>query len=212
MSELWTADAISTAARVPIWTKAIQVQNFTPWGSHFESSDEEPVWSSQDHDPSPVINPTDARTAAFTEGFEEGVKAAEDAFREERAALTALAQSIETLQPEPSRELGMLLAETVDRLVRQIVGEVTIDKETLLERANAAAEVVSEQAGTMRLKLHPDDAERLSDAQLSISMVPDAHLAPGTLILETGDGWVEDGPEVRLDKLRAALDRLGIGR
>ncbi len=43
-------------------------------------------------------------------------------------------------------------------------------------------------------------------------MVSDSHIAPGTILLETGDGWLEDGPEVRLDKLRAALDRLGVPR
>lgn len=213
MSELWSGEAVADVARVPVWARNASVQSFKPWGSQtYHASEDEPVWSNADHDPSPVLNPTDARTAAFSEGFEEGVKAAEQAFNEERAALIALAQSLETLKPEPSRELGLLLAETVDRLVRQIVGDVTINRETLLERATAAAEIVSDQAGAMRLKLHPDDLERLSDAQLNLNMVPDPHLAPGALILETGDGWVEDGPEVRLDRLRSALDRIGIGR
>ena len=30
-----------------------------------------------------------------------------------------------------------------------------------------------------------------------------------TLVLETGHGWIEDGPAVRLERLRAALDRVG---
>jgi hypothetical protein len=28
-------------------------------------------------------------------------------------------------------------------------------------------------------------------------------------MLDTGSGWVEDGPHVRLEKLRTQLDRLG---
>ena len=37
-------------------------------------------------------------------------------------------------------------------------------------------------------------------------------LERGTLILETGHGWVEDGPAVRLERLRAELDRMGAPR
>jgi flagellar assembly protein FliH len=37
-------------------------------------------------------------------------------------------------------------------------------------------------------------------------------LAPGTIRLDTGAGWVEDGPNVRLEKLRNALDRMGAPR
>jgi hypothetical protein len=32
------------------------------------------------------------------------------------------------------------------------------------------------------------------------------------LLLETGAGWIEDGPAVRLDRLRAELDRIGAAR
>jgi flagellar assembly protein FliH len=215
MSELWTGGVADNAARVPVWVRGGAMPSFTPWGSdlpEYADGHDSFGMSDRDHDPGHVTEPGDVRARAFTEGYEEGRRAVLEGVAAERDALAELARSLEALTPEPSRELGLLLAETVDRLVRQIVGEVTIDRETLEARAMAAAELISEEAGTMRLRLNPADAERLADAQLDVQMVPDAHLAPGTILLETGDGWVEDGPEVRLEKLRAALDRMGIAR
>ena len=34
-------------------------------------------------------------------------------------------------------------------------------------------------------------------------------LARGSIVLETGHGWIEDGPAIRLERLRAELDRMG---
>ena len=39
-------------------------------------------------------------------------------------------------------------------------------------------------------------------------VVADPNVGPGTVLLETAQGWVEDGPEARLDQLRAALDQI----
>ena len=40
-------------------------------------------------------------------------------------------------------------------------------------------------------------------------MIGDPALQRGSIILDTGDGWIEDGPAVRLERLRAALDSFG---
>jgi len=37
-------------------------------------------------------------------------------------------------------------------------------------------------------------------------------MASGTIVLETGEGWIEDGPQVRLARLRQQLDAIGLGR
>ena len=113
------------------------------------------------------------------------------------------------LKPEPTGALAMLLAETVDRLVRQVVGEVEIDGMTLLARAREAAELIGKDTEPSQLRCHPDDAALLEAAALDIELVADPALERGALVLETGHGWIEDGPAVRLDRLRAALDRMG---
>ncbi|MDB5684824.1 MAG: hypothetical protein JWM75_2522, partial [Sphingomonas bacterium] len=35
---------------------------------------------------------------------------------------------------------------------------------------------------------------------------------PGSIVIETRDGWIEDGPDAALDRLRVQLDRMGVPR
>lgn len=206
MSKVWPAAAAEAAAPVPVWARPQDATSFTPWsGRNEEQADRAP--------PAPaVLDPDAIRAEAFAQGLAEGRRTVEAEIAAERDAVVRLAEALENLQPEPPRELGLLLAETVKRLVRQIVGEVEIDGDALLARALAAAEAVADESAPVRMRLHPEDHERLRGARIDIEMVSDSHLAPGTILLETGEGWLEDGPQVRLDKLRAALDRLGVPR
>jgi len=114
------------------------------------------------------------------------------------------------LKPQPSQALAMLLSETVERLVRQIMGTVEIDRDTLIQRCERAAELIGDEAGPMRLRLHPEDLELLADAPIDTPLVGDSSLLRGTIRLETDEGWIEDGPEARLERLRAALDQMGL--
>jgi len=208
MSNLWTAEAIATATRVPVWVQPGAPAPFQAWdmGSGPLTS----LASHPDHDPSHVHTSADLQAAAFAQGFEEGRKAVEDMITDERAAIIQLAGSLEVLKPQPSQALAMLLSETVERLVRQIMGTVTIDRDTLIDRCERAAELIGEEAGPMRLRLHPDDLELLADAPIDTPLVGDPHLLRGTIRLETDEGWIEDGPEARLERLRAALDQMGL--
>jgi flagellar assembly protein FliH len=206
-ARIWTETESEFVAPVPVWAKPDETRHFTPW-TNMAAAEERPT---QDVPPvSEILDPEMIRLQAYAEGLAEGRRTVEAEVAAERDAVARLAEVLENLRPEPPRELGLLLAETVKRLVRQIVGEVEIDGEALLARAHAAAEVVADETGPVRMRLHPEDRERLRDARIDVELVADSQLAPGTVVLETGDGWLEDGPQVRLDKLRAALDRLGV--
>lgn len=208
MSELWQADAVTTATRVPVWVQPAAAQPFRAWdmGSGPLTS----LASHPDHDPSHVHTAADLQATAFAEGFEAGRHAVEDMIGEERAAIAQLALSLEVLKPQPSQALAMLLSETVERLVRQIMGTVEIDRDTLIDRCEQAAELIGDEAGPMRLRLHPADLELIADAPIDTPLVADPHLMRGTIRLETDEGWIEDGPEARLERLRAALDQMGL--
>lgn len=149
---------------------------------------------------------------AFALGCEEGRKTVEAEFAAERDALARLADSLTVLRPEPANALALLLAETVDRLVRQVVGEVEIDAQLLLARANAAAQLVGKDVEPTCLRAHPDDIPYLEAADLEVPLQPDPSLTRGAIVLETGHGWIEDGPAVRLDRLRAELDKMVAAR
>ena len=208
MSRIWSSTAADAAAPAPVWAKPEKARGFTPWTNQAEGEPEgEPALAISE-----FLDPEVIRNDAYAAGLADGRSTVEAEVAAERHAVAQLAEALETLKPEPSRELGMLLAETVKRLVHQIVGEVEFDHDALLARAQAAAEIVADETAPVRMRLHPADHERLRDARLDVEMVSDSHLAPGTILLETGDGWIEDGPEVRLDKLRSALDRMGVPR
>ena len=150
----------------------------------------------------------DAESEAFARGYEEGHRTAEAELAAEREAIARLAESLNTLRPEPTNALALLLAETVDRLVREIIGSVDINATLLLERTKAAAALIGENVEPSELRMHPRDAELLKEAQLDVTVVADPSLARGTIVLQTGHGWIEDGPDVRLERLRAELDRM----
>jgi flagellar assembly protein FliH len=149
---------------------------------------------------------------AFALGCEEGRKTVEAEFAAERDALGRLAESLAVLRPEPANALALLLAECVDRLVRQVVGEVEIDADLLLARANEAAKLIGKDVEPTRLRAHPDDIVYLEAARLEVPLQADPTLSRGAIVLETGHGWIEDGPAVRLDRLRAELDKLVAAR
>jgi len=204
--------AFANAARVPVWTRP-SAGGFT---SRAVEGGRFAAWAQDDADtgfqqaPSNDIADAEALIAqGYADGLAEGHRLALADLQEERAALGRLAASLEILKPQNSDGLAALLAATVKRMVTQIVGETEIDTATLTERVQAAAALIAEQTAPCRLRLHPTDVARLKDADLSVELTPDPLLAPGTVVLDTGSGWVEDGPHVRLEKLRAQLDRLG---
>lgn len=211
MSKLWQPDMVGTATRVPVWARG-DGQFFRPWSPVNTEAPDMPLppMSNADHDPSHLIDVSETQARAFAEGFEEGRRAVEEMVADERAAMARLIQSLENLRPEPSQGLALLLAETVERLVHQIMGEVAIDRDTLHARAMGAAELIGEEAGRLRLRLNPEDFALLDGMELPAPAVADPHLTRGTIMLETDEGWIEDGPEARLEKLRAALDNMGL--
>src|SRR3546814_7317360 len=95
----------------------------------------------------------------FALGLAEGQRLAEAAYATERHRLLALLAGAEALQDEPSEELAQLIAETVERLVRQIVDNAPLDAEWLKKQAEVAAAMVAEADKARTLWVHPDRSE-----------------------------------------------------
>ncbi|MBV9552046.1 MAG: hypothetical protein JO032_04570 [Alphaproteobacteria bacterium] len=177
---------------------------FRPRGGEMPGNDDAPVTAEQER--------ARLQDEAFALGLQEGRKAVEAEFAAEREAISRLAESLAVLRPEPANALALLLAETVDRLVRQVIGEVEIDAQLLIARAQAAAALVAKDVEPTKLRAHPDDIAYLQAARLDVLLHPDPALDRGAIVLETGHGWIEDGPAVRLDRLRAELDKMAAPR
>jgi flagellar assembly protein FliH len=207
MSNLLSAEFCSGATRRPVWSKPDAAPHFAAW-----TADAIAVASVADNGmpvAEDIIDIDALKAEAFAQGFDEGQRVLLEAVQHERTALSELAGSLEVLQPEPTGALAAMLAETVDRLVRQIVGEVQLDQDTLLARCEAAAALIGDEVKPASLRINPADAERLGDAVLPVPMIADESVAPGMLLLETAQGWIEDGAAVRLERLRSALDGMG---
>jgi len=209
MSELW-----AQAARISSFVPPAP-GGFTAWGRVPQAA-AAALPADTIYAPAPmveddaVVDPAAIHDAAFAAGFDEGMALLEQAILAERAAVTALADTLETLRPEPAGPLAELLARTVERLVRQVVGEVAIDTARLLERARGAAELIADETAPARMRVHPDDHDRLAGADLPVELVADPAIAPGAVSVEGALGWIEDGPAAALERLGHALDRMGI--
>ena len=213
MSDMWLG--MGDAHRVGPRTVP-PVIAFVPWARRFDPmhapmglDDDEP-----DDLPvsAPVIDPEAIALDGFARGFEEGRRTVELELAQERTAFQRLAAAMQAAQPEPPAALATLIGETVDRLVRQIVGEAGVDADLLRARAEGAAALVADESRPARMRVNPDDAARLAGADLSLPVMGDAALLPGSVVVECRDGWIEDGPQVALDRLRAELDRLAVAR
>ncbi len=211
MSNLFSADNVAGAMRVPVWTQPRSSAPFTAWGE----AHNDPVGPDCGPEAEPEAEQIDieaVRAAAIAQGFSAGIEAGRREADKEREALQRLAIGLEMLRPEPTVGLGAMIATTVERLVREVMGEVEIDVDTLMDRAQAAAALIGEETRPVVLRLNPDDLSRLNNAELPVSVEADPTLAPGDLRLETGAGSIEDGPSVRLERLRVALDRVAGAR
>lgn len=161
------------------------------------------------HDAAPPMTDEDileqARMEAFAQGFDEGCRVIGDGQAAEAEARNRLAQALELLTPTPSGMLSTMLSATVVRLVEQIVGEVEIDIERLLQRCDTVAAFIEENDPKGALHLHPEDIALLEGEEIGVKLLADKAMHRGCVRLETADGWVEDGPDVRLSRLRALL-------
>jgi flagellar assembly protein FliH len=213
MSNLFAAERAASATAVPVWTQPRRTAPFTSWHEVLHDQGEPDLDGQAEAEPEEERVDIEAvRAAAIAQGFSAGIEAGRREADKERDALQRLAIGLEMLRPEPTHGLGAMIAATVERLVRQVMGEVQVDVDTLMDRAQAAAALIGEETRPAVLRLNPDDMTRLGNADLPLLVEADATLAPGDLRLETGSGSVEDGPSVRLERLRAALDRVASAR
>lgn len=147
-----------------------------------------------------------ARADAFAEGFDAGARITRESMVEDITARQALAHAIEQLAPSANGALSSLLSAAVLRLVGQIVGEVPLDADLLRSRCEAVAAFAEQEQARGGLHIHPNDIALLDGAELGVALLPDDSMARGSIRLDTSEGWIEDGPDIQLARLKALLD------
>ncbi|CAN5249635.1 hypothetical protein BH10PSE13_BH10PSE13_08760 [soil metagenome] len=158
-------------------------------------------------DPEPELDPVEqASQEGFVAGFQEGERVIREAYEADDAARRALTDAIAQLSGMGEGTLAALLSQSVLRLVTQIVGEVPIDEERLAWRCAAVAACIDPDEGKATLEVNPADLPLIDAATLTVALAPNPEIARGCVRLATSEGWIEDGPDVRLARLKAMMD------
>ena len=146
---------------------------------------------------------------AHAEGFAEGLAAAAAEEGRDRALADAIAQA---LSGRVDRDrVARQLRQTVLFLVGKIVGERGVEPAMLAGRVEAATELLADGAESAMLRVHPDDVALLEGRlPATVFAVGDANVARGSFVMEAASTIVEDGPDLWLDQLAQAIDRVAV--
>ena len=150
-----------------------------------------------------------AQEDPYARGLADGQQMAAAAFAIERRQLQELIAAAEVLQPEPSDELAVLIGETVETLVTQIVGNAPIDSKLLNARAKQAADLIAECDAARTIWLHPDDVALLDKDAFAMDVLADPKAERGSVRIDCSAGWIEHGTALYLDQLRVELGLAG---
>ncbi|MDP5280383.1 FliH/SctL family protein [Sphingomonas sp. DG1-23] len=157
----------------------------------------------------------DPIAAAHEAGFAEGRAAALAELGEARAREAALLDQVsEALAAgahfDRERMAGHL-RQTVLHLVQRMIGDAGIAPDILAARIAAAVDLLADGAESALLRLHPEDVP-LVQGKLPAAIFPvgDPHVTRGSFVIESASTIVEDGPEIWLEQLALAIDRVPI--
>jgi len=155
----------------------------------------------------------DAIKAAFEEGLEAGLAAAKEAQSASDRAARALRLRFGELDKAALDTMESALAHTVLKLCEGLFEEVAQDGERLGARCREAAAQLGQAASGCALHLHPQDVALLaSDLTESWRVIEDATLERGSLLFESGDGSISDGPADWRAAIAEAIGLSGAGK
>ena len=153
----------------------------------------------------------EARQAGFDEGFAAAVAAQDEATRRDLALLEGVLAALKSDDRIDRERIATQLRETVLHLVTQLVGEIGISADRLTERVETAADLLADQSESAILRVNPADVALLEGRlPTTIFAVGDETVARGAFVIEAASTIVEDGPELWLQQLTQALDKVAV--
>jgi flagellar assembly protein FliH len=171
----------------------------------FEAADPAPP-------PAPFVDPVaTAHAAGFAEGMAAAIAEIGETAGRDRALLAELAEALRSDSRLDREVMARQLRQTVMFLVSRLIGDVGISPDILASRIDAAAGMLADNAESALLRVHPDDVALL-DGKLpkTVFAVGDANVLRGSFVLESASTIVEDGPELWLEQLAQAIDRVAV--
>jgi flagellar assembly protein FliH len=182
----------------PAWLSALASRGGFSADTAFARAADEPA------DPARVEQA--ALAAALAEGEARGRALAEAEFAELAEVRATLSLSLAQLDEAMQQQLAAHLAEAVAALCETALAPLVLDREALERRCVLAAAMVGDGIIDASLRLHPDDVALLDPGFASTwHILPDVTLERGTVVFDTVEGAVIDGPGEWRMALREAL-------
>lgn len=162
--------------------------------------------------PAQFVDPVAAaRAAGYAEGLAAGRAEADAATAAQAALLAQVSEALSRGAHFDRTRMAGHLRQTVLHLVTRMIGDAGIAPDVLAHRIEAATELLADNAESAILRLHPDDVALVQDhLPKNVFPVGDAHLSRGAFVIESASTIVEDGPELWLEQLAQAIDRIPI--
>jgi len=213
LSNFWSSHELSDATAVSGWGDFGSIAQRGGFRSRFGEAGAGTGWTATRTDTAdrldaePEVDPVEqASQEGFLIGFQEGERVTRETMAADDMARFALADAIAQIASAGEGMLASLLSHAVLRLVTQTVGEVAIDEARLSERCAAVAACIDPDDRKAVLEVNPDDLPLMDAGGIGVALSPNPQLGRGSVRLATVDGWIEDGPEVRLARLKALMD------
>ena len=152
-----------------------------------------------------------AHHTGFEEGFAAGLADARAGADRDRALIEGMVEALGAEGRLDREQIAQRLRQTVLYLVAQMIGEVGVLPDRLAKRIETATDMLSDAAESVMLHVHPDDVALLEGKlPKTIFAVGDAAVARGGFVLESASTIVEDGPELWLEQLSQAIERVAM--
>ena len=152
-----------------------------------------------------------AHAAGFAEGQAAATVSAEEAGGRDRRLLADLATALAAAGRIDRERVARHLRQTVMLLVTKLVGEAGVSADLLAARVTAATDLLADAAESALLRVNPADVALLEGKlPATIFAVGDAAVARGAFVMESASTVVEDGPELWLEQMAAAIDRVAV--
>ena len=188
----------------------------TPNPKHFspENPGSNPTegWDPFDAGAAHFVDPVaTAHAAGYAEGIAAALAEAGETGERDRALLIKLGEALRADDRLDRDRMARQLRQTVLFLVSKLVGEIGVAPDMLANRIDAAADMLADSAESAMLRVHPDDVALLEGKlPRSVFAVGDAGVARGSFVFESASTIVEDGPELWLEQLALAIDRVAV--
>jgi len=154
-----------------------------------------------------------AHDMGFAEGKAAGFAEAADNGLRDRALIEAITAELRRSSQIDRERLAAQLRQTVMLLVSRLVGEAGVSGELLGKRIAAATEMLADDAESALLRVNPDDLALLEGhLPKTVFAAGDAAVERGSFVLESSSTIVEDGPDLWLEQLGQAIDRVALPR